>query len=76
MASDIQKCQAKGKIVTMSLGGGTAKVGFNSDFQAASFAHTIWDMFLGMTFETVVYIRTHCWNLFDLLGGSTLIFVR
>ncbi|KAF8203228.1 chitinase [Pholiota molesta] len=47
MASDIQKCQAKGKIVTMSLGGGTAKVGFNSDFQAASFAHTIWDMFLG-----------------------------
>ncbi|KAF9474306.1 chitinase [Pholiota conissans] len=46
MASDIQKCQARGKIVTISLGGGTAKVGFSSDSQAASFAHTIWNMFL------------------------------
>ncbi|KAF8971508.1 glycoside hydrolase superfamily [Flammula alnicola] len=47
MASDIQKCQAKGKIVTLSLGGATAQVGFSSDSQAASFAHTIWNMFLG-----------------------------
>ncbi|CAA7258784.1 unnamed protein product [Cyclocybe aegerita] len=47
MASDIQKCQAKGKLVTLSLGGATAKVGFNSDAQAAGFARVIWDMFLG-----------------------------
>ncbi|KDR84818.1 hypothetical protein GALMADRAFT_233211 [Galerina marginata CBS 339.88] len=46
MASDIQKCQAKGKIVTLSLGGATAKVGFTSDSQAAGFASTIWNMFL------------------------------
>jgi chitinase len=47
MASDIQQCQAKGKIITLSLGGATAKVGFTSDSQAASFASTIWNMFLG-----------------------------
>jgi chitinase len=47
MAADIQKCQAKGKILTISLGGADAKVGFDSDGQAADFAHTIWNMFLG-----------------------------
>ncbi|PPQ63527.1 hypothetical protein CVT24_004755 [Panaeolus cyanescens] len=47
MASDIKKCQAKGKIITLSLGGATADVGFSSEGQAASFAKTIWNMFLG-----------------------------
>ncbi|KIM48367.1 glycoside hydrolase family 18 protein [Hebeloma cylindrosporum] len=47
MASDIQKCQKKGKILTLSLGGAIANVGFSSDAQAAGFAKTIWDMFLG-----------------------------
>ncbi|KJA26015.1 glycoside hydrolase family 18 protein [Hypholoma sublateritium FD-334 SS-4] len=47
MASDIEQCQAKGKIVTLSLGGATAKVGFSSSSQASDFAHTIWNLFLG-----------------------------
>ena len=47
MASDIKKCQAKGKLITLSLGGATAQVGFSSDSQASSFAKTIWNMFLG-----------------------------
>ncbi|KAF4623693.1 hypothetical protein D9613_001655 [Agrocybe pediades] len=47
LASDIQKCQAKGKLITLSLGGATAKVGFDSASQASSFAATIWNMFLG-----------------------------
>jgi len=49
MAADIRKCQAKGKIVTISLGGGQgAKVGFSSPAEAVGFAKTIWNMFLGM----------------------------
>jgi len=38
----------KGKILTLSLGGAIANVGFDSDAQAAGFEKTIWDMFLGM----------------------------
>jgi len=53
MASDIQKCQKKGKILTLSLGGAIANVGFDSDAQAAGFAKTIWDMFLGMAFDAL-----------------------
>jgi len=48
MASDIRKCQAKGKIVTISLGGSIADVGFSTPAEAAGFAKTIWNMFLGM----------------------------
>jgi hypothetical protein len=48
MASDIRKCQAKGKIVTISLGGATSDVGFSSPAEATGFAKTIWNMFLGM----------------------------
>lgn len=47
LASDIRTCQAKGKIVTLSLGGATGKVGFSSDSQARGFARDIWDLFLG-----------------------------
>lgn len=47
LASDIQTCQSKGKIITLSLGGATGSVGFQSDAQATTFAQTIWDMFLG-----------------------------
>jgi chitinase len=47
LSSDIQACQAKGKLVTLSLGGATGAVGFTSDSQAESFADTIWDIFLG-----------------------------
>lgn len=47
MASDIATCQAAGKIVTISLGGGAGSYGFTDDTQASTFADTIWDLFLG-----------------------------
>uniref|UniRef100_A0A0W0FAU0 chitinase n=1 Tax=Moniliophthora roreri TaxID=221103 RepID=A0A0W0FAU0_MONRR len=47
LAGDIKACQAKGKIVTLSLGGATGAVGFSSNDQAIGFAKQIWDMFLG-----------------------------
>ena len=47
LAEDIKECQANGKIVTLSLGGGVAQVGFNNESQASGFATTIWNMFLG-----------------------------
>ncbi|THV06084.1 glycoside hydrolase family 18 protein [Dendrothele bispora CBS 962.96] len=52
LASDIQTCQSKGKIITLSLGGATGSVGFSSDAQAEDFAQTIWDMFLGGSSDT------------------------
>lgn len=52
LASDIQLCQSKGKIVTISLGGATGAVGFTSDSQAESFADTVWNLFLGGTSST------------------------
>ncbi|KAF8649840.1 hypothetical protein AX16_005603 [Volvariella volvacea WC 439] len=47
LESDIRTCQARGKILTLSLGGATAEAGFTSDSQARQFAKTIWDLFLG-----------------------------
>jgi len=47
LETDIKACQAKGKLVTLSLGGGTSKVGLSSDSEANSFAENIWNMFLG-----------------------------
>ncbi|KAI5124432.1 hypothetical protein M0805_008316 [Coniferiporia weirii] len=52
LAADVEACQAKGKIVTISLGGATGSVGFTSDSQAESFADTIWNLFLGGTSDT------------------------
>ncbi|KAF9036504.1 class III chitinase [Hymenopellis radicata] len=52
LASDITQCQAKGKIVTLSLGGATGSVGFGSDDQARTFANTIWNLFLGGSSDT------------------------
>jgi len=52
MASDIATCQAKGKTITLSLGGAGASVGFQSDSQATAFAQTIWDLFLGGSSST------------------------
>jgi len=45
IAADIQSCQAKGKIVLLSLGGASGSYGFTSDDQAKKFAHTAWDLF-------------------------------
>ncbi|KAJ8454693.1 hypothetical protein ONZ51_g12886 [Trametes cubensis] len=47
LASDIQFCQSKGKIVTISLGGETGAATFTSDDQASAFGDTIWNSFLG-----------------------------
>ncbi|RDB29076.1 Chitinase 1 [Hypsizygus marmoreus] len=52
LATDITACQAKGKIITLSLGGASASVGFQSDSQAISFAQTIWNLFLGGSSST------------------------
>ncbi|KAF7306627.1 Glycoside hydrolase family 18 protein [Mycena indigotica] len=52
LASDIQTCQSKGKLVTLSLGGATGGVGFSSDDQGTAFAQTIWNLFLGGSSST------------------------
>lgn len=52
LASAIQTCQSKGKIVTLSLGGATGAAGFTSDAQASQFADTIWNVFLGGSSST------------------------
>ncbi|CEI86990.1 Putative Glycoside hydrolase family 18 protein [Rhizopus microsporus] len=52
MASDIKYCQSKGKLVTLSLGGATGSVGFQSEDQANAFAETIWNVFLGGSSST------------------------
>ncbi|PFH52902.1 carbohydrate-binding module family 5 protein [Amanita thiersii Skay4041] len=52
MAADIQACQARGKIVTLSLGGATGAATFSSDAQAQTFADTIWNLFLGGSSST------------------------
>jgi len=52
LASDIQTCQSKGKLITLSLGGATGATSFNSDAQATQFADTIWNLFLGGSSST------------------------
>jgi len=52
MAADIKACQAKGKIITISLGGATGAASFTSDAQAQTFATTVWNLFLGGSSST------------------------
>ncbi|KAJ3777575.1 glycoside hydrolase family 18 protein [Lentinula raphanica] len=52
LASDIETCQAAGKLVTISLGGAGGGVGFTSDAEGTAFAQTIWDLFLGGSSST------------------------
>ncbi|KAG6840717.1 hypothetical protein C0991_004803 [Blastosporella zonata] len=52
LAADIQACQAKGKIITLSLGGATGAASFTSAAQAQAFADTIWNLFLGGSSST------------------------
>ncbi|KAL1702358.1 glycoside hydrolase family 18 protein [Schizophyllum commune] len=47
LADDISGCQAKGKIVTLSLGGATGAASFANDAAGEEFAQTIWDLFFG-----------------------------
>ncbi|KXN70579.1 glycoside hydrolase family 18 protein, partial [Conidiobolus coronatus NRRL 28638] len=44
---DIPYCQKKGKTILLSLGGAIAQVGFNNAQEAATFAETVWNVFLG-----------------------------
>ncbi|KAF5359163.1 hypothetical protein D9756_003174 [Leucocoprinus leucothites] len=52
LAADIKACQARGKIITLSLGGATGAATFSSDAQAQTFADTIWNLFLGGSSST------------------------
>ncbi|KAI7891555.1 class III chitinase [Mucor mucedo] len=52
IAPEIEYCQKKGKLITLSLGGATGGAGFQSDAQATAFADTIWNLFLGGSSKT------------------------
>ncbi|KAF7359868.1 Glycoside hydrolase family 18 protein [Mycena venus] len=54
LAAGIQACQAKGKLVTISLGkrGGQTSSVLSSDAQGVAFANTIWNLFLGGSSST------------------------
>jgi chitinase len=52
LAQDIQTCQAKGKIVTLSIGGASSGISLVSDSQAKQFADAIWNIFLGGSSST------------------------
>ncbi|KAF8235605.1 glycoside hydrolase [Tricholoma matsutake] len=52
LATDIQTCQAAGKIITISLGGASGAASFSSDAQGIAFADTIWNLFLGGSSST------------------------
>ncbi|KAI9490713.1 glycoside hydrolase superfamily, partial [Zychaea mexicana] len=52
VARDIKACQSKGKKILMSLGGASGSYGFQSDDQAVTFAHTLWNLFGGGKSDT------------------------
>ncbi|KAG8680715.1 Chitinase 1 [Ceratobasidium sp. 394] len=52
LASSIKSCQAKGKLLTLSLGGAGGAYGFQSDAQGVQFADTVWNLFLGGSSST------------------------
>lgn len=75
LASAIQTCQSKGKIVTISLGGATGAAGFTSDAQASQFANTIWNLFLGGSSSTRPFGSAVLDGVdLDIEGGSTQYF--
>ncbi|KAF7789642.1 hypothetical protein EIP86_000588 [Pleurotus ostreatoroseus] len=76
LASSIQTCQSKGKIVTLSLGGATGAAGFTSDSQASAFADQIWNLFLGGSSSTRPFGDAVLDGIdLDIEGGSTAHFV-
>lgn len=48
----IARCQALGKKVLLSLGGGISSVGFSNEADVARFTNALWNMFLGGTDTT------------------------
>ncbi|KAJ8594091.1 glycoside hydrolase [Rhizopogon salebrosus TDB-379] len=76
LASSIEACQAAGKIVTISLGGATGSNGFANDTQAAAYAQTIWNLFLGGTSSTRPFGAAILDGIdMDIEGGSQTGFV-
>ncbi|KAG1724705.1 glycoside hydrolase family 18 protein [Suillus paluster] len=76
LASGIEACQAAGKIVTISLGGATGSNGFANDTQAAAYAQTIWDLFLGGSSSTRPFGSAVLDGIdMDIEGGSQTGFV-
>ncbi|KAI0067746.1 glycoside hydrolase [Artomyces pyxidatus] len=72
LASDIEFCQSKGKIVTLSLGGAGGGVGFSSNSQGQSFADTIWNLFLGGSSSTRPFGNAVLDGVdLDIEGGSS-----
>ncbi|EPQ60976.1 glycoside hydrolase family 18 protein [Gloeophyllum trabeum ATCC 11539] len=72
LASDIEYCQSKGKVVTLSLGGAGGSVGFTDDSQATSFADTIWNLFLGGSSSTRPFGAAVLDGIdLDIEGGSS-----
>ncbi|KAI1797099.1 glycoside hydrolase, partial [Ganoderma leucocontextum] len=75
LASDIDTCQSKGKIVTLSLGGATGAASFTSATQASSFGDTIWNLFLGGSSSTRPFGGAVLDGIdLDIEGGSTQFF--
>lgn len=71
LAEDIKKCQDKGKIVTLSMGGATGGNAFVDDAAAAGFADQIWDLFLGGSSETRPFGAAQLDGVdLDIEGGS------
>ncbi|EJD41762.1 glycoside hydrolase [Auricularia subglabra TFB-10046 SS5] len=52
MQDQIKACQARGKALTLSLGGETGAVTFPTNAQAEQFADTVWNVFLGGSSST------------------------
>ncbi|KAL5522427.1 hypothetical protein ACEPAG_8443 [Sanghuangporus baumii] len=76
LASDIQTCQAAGKIVTLSIGGATGAVTLTSDSQAETFADNIWNIFLGGSSSTRPFGSAVLDGIdLDIEGGGTTNYV-
>ncbi|KAJ8072574.1 Chitinase 2 [Marasmius tenuissimus] len=72
LQEDIKGCQAKGKIVTLSLGGATGAATFMSDAQAQQFADTVWNIFLGGSSSTRPFGNAVLDGIdLDIEGGSS-----
>ncbi|KAH7102314.1 glycoside hydrolase [Auriculariales sp. MPI-PUGE-AT-0066] len=71
LAADIEACQARGKIVTLSLGGASASTDFKSNSEAEDFAKLMWNMFLGGDHQYRPFGRAVLDGLdLDLEGGG------
>ncbi|KXN68906.1 glycoside hydrolase family 18 protein, partial [Conidiobolus coronatus NRRL 28638] len=69
----IQKCQAKGKKVLLSLGGSAGSYGFKEEKHGGIFAKTLWNMFLGGESEYRPFGEAKLDGIdLDIEGGSSI----